>query len=68
MIDRINEQPTAETDRNYIFLNELSNRRSGTDRRKTHTMLNPDIDKRKGERRKKRPGRSIIPTTEPNLW
>ena len=67
MINRIDEQPTAETDRNYIFLNELSNRRNGTDRRKTHTMLNPDIDKRKGERRNKRPGKSIIPTTKPNL-
>ena len=67
MIDRIDEQPTAETDRNYIFLNELTNRRNGTDRRKTHTMLNPDIDKRKGERRIKRSGKSIIPTTKPNL-
>ena len=53
MIDRIDEQPTPLE---YKFYE----RRSGKDRRKIHTMLDPDTDKRKGERRNKTSGKSII--------
>lgn len=45
-MDRIDDHPT---DRNYKYFDE----RSGRDRREIHTMLDPDIDKRKGDRRKK---------------
>lgn len=48
MIDRIDNQPTP-------FGYEDPENRSGEERRKIHTMLDPDIDKRKGERRKKDP-------------
>jgi hypothetical protein len=54
MIDRIDEQPTPETDRNFRLIKLFNNQRSGKDRRKNHTMLNPDKDRRKGDRRKKR--------------
>lgn len=47
MIDRIDEHPTPLEQR--IF-----EKRKGKDRRKMHTMLDPDKDRRKGERRKKR--------------
>jgi hypothetical protein len=47
MPDRINEQPTP--------LNQINHeRRSGKDRRKVHTMVNPDKERRKKDRRKKR--------------
>ena len=48
MIDRIDTHPTP---RDHIYF-EL---RSGKDRRKIHTMLDPVIDRRKGDRRKKGP-------------
>jgi hypothetical protein len=47
MIDRINEQPTPRDRKIY-------DKRIGKDRRKIHTMLNPDKDRRKGVRRKKK--------------
>ena len=46
MIDRIDTHPTPH-DRIYI------DQRSGKDRRKIHTMLDPAIDRRKGDRRKR---------------
>ena len=45
MIDRIDNHPTPRGCKD-------SEERSGKDRRKIHTMLDPDIDKRKGDRRK----------------
>ena len=54
MIDRIDEQPTPETDRNFRLIKVFNNQRSRKDRRKIHTMLDPDKDRRKGDRRKKR--------------
>jgi hypothetical protein len=46
MIDRIDSHPTPIA---HTFIEK----RSGTERRKIHTMLDPDIDRRKGERRKR---------------
>ena len=48
MIDKIDEQPTSKNQRIYDM-------RSGKDRRKVHTMVDPDKERRKGDRRKKRP-------------
>ncbi len=45
MIDRIDNHPTPRDDTDF-------EERSGKDRRKIHTMLDPGIDKRKGNRRK----------------
>lgn len=45
MIDRIDNHPTSQ---DYSDFEE----RSGEDRRKIPTMLEPDIDKRKEDRRK----------------
>lgn len=49
MIDRIEMHPTA---RNHMDFDE----RSGEDRRKIPTTLDPDVDKRKGDRRKRNIG------------
>lgn len=46
MIDRIDTHPTSRDGNDY-------EERNGKDRRKIHTMLDPEIDKRKGDRRKK---------------
>jgi hypothetical protein len=46
MIDRIDSHPTSITEK-------FIERRNGEDRRKIFTMLDPDIDRRKGERRKR---------------
>ena len=48
MIDRIDTHPTPRDHINF----EL---RSGKDRRKIHTMLDPAIDRRKRDRRNKEP-------------
>jgi len=48
MIDRIDTQPTSVDHKNYF------DERSGKDRRKIHTMLDPELDRRKGERRRKK--------------
>ena len=45
MIDRIETHPTVDG-YNHINL------RSGKDRRKGYSMVDPDLDRRKGERRK----------------
>lgn len=47
MIDRIDTHPTAKVVR-YV------ERRSGKERRKIHTMLDPQVDRRKGIRREKK--------------
>jgi hypothetical protein len=46
MIDRIDSHPTPTAHR-------IIEKRNGTERRKIYTMLDPDIDRRKGERRKR---------------
>jgi len=51
MIDRIDNRPTPRDDTGF-------EERSGKDRRKIHTMLDPIIDKRKGNRRKMNSGRT----------
>jgi hypothetical protein len=53
MINGIDQPPTPETDRNYRLIEVFNNSRNGKDRRKIHTMLDPDKDRRKGDRRKK---------------
>ena len=45
MIDRIDTQPTSRDSKDF-------DQRSGKDRREMHTMLDPDRDKRKKNRRK----------------
>ena len=47
MIDRIDTHPTGKG------LEDVDER-SGKDRRRIHTMLDPKFDRRKGERRRKR--------------
>ena len=47
MIERKDNYPTL---RDYQDIDE----RSGRERRKAHTMLDPDMDRRKADRRKKR--------------
>ena len=46
MIDRVDTHPTARDYKDF-------DQRSGKDRREVHTMLDPDRDKRKMNRRKK---------------
>jgi hypothetical protein len=46
MIDRIDSHPTP-------IAHRFIEKRRGTERRKIYTMLDPDIDRRKGERRKR---------------
>ena len=47
MTDRIDEQPVPTDHKEF-------EKRIGKDRRKVHTMLDPDKDRRKWNRRKKR--------------
>jgi hypothetical protein len=47
MIDRIYDHPTAHDTQEF-------DERSGKDRRVIHTTVDPDRDRRKGERRKRR--------------
>jgi len=47
MIDRIDTHPTTK-DVRYV------DRRSSKERRKIHTMLDPQVDRRKGTRREKK--------------
>ena len=47
MTERIDEQPTPK---GHKFYDE----RSGKDRRKVHTTVDPDKERRKGDRRKRR--------------
>ena len=51
MIDRIDEQPTPDEGllrRKGVYID----RRSGKDRRRGNTTIDPSKDRRKGERRK----------------
>ena len=51
-IDRIDEQPTAVDQPSLRLRNVFHNRRSGKDRRRGITCMDPQLDRRKGERRK----------------
>ena len=46
MINRIDEHPTPRGVKNF-------DQRKGKDRRKLHTMIDPEKDRRKGDRRRK---------------
>ena len=52
--DRIDEQPTAVDQPSLRLRNVFQDRRSGKDRRKGVTYMDPALDRRKGERRKNR--------------
>jgi hypothetical protein len=52
--DRIDEQPTAVDQPSLRLRNVFQDRRSGKDRRKGITYMDPAMDRRKGERRKNR--------------
>jgi hypothetical protein len=52
MISRIDEQPTPLDKPLFRFRNFYKDRRSGQDRRRGSTMIDPALDRRKGERRK----------------
>jgi len=57
MIDKIDEQPTPDVE----FLRRLGvyhDRRSGKDRRRGFTVIDPSKDRRKGERRKQKTTRA----------
>jgi hypothetical protein len=54
MISRIDEQPTSIDKPLFRFRNFYKDRRSGQDRRRGSTMIDPALDRRKGERRKYR--------------
>ena len=56
MIDRIDEQPTPLAEPYLRIRNVFNNRRSGRDRRKGWTMMDPKYDRRKAERRERRSG------------
>jgi hypothetical protein len=53
MIDRIDERPTSKN-------HKLYDQRSGEDRRKVHTMIDPDKERRKGDRRKRDQERKLL--------
>ena len=50
-IDRVDEQPTAVDQPLMRLRNVFQDRRSGKDRRKGVTHMDPALDRRKGERR-----------------
>jgi hypothetical protein len=54
MISRIDEQPTSIDKPLFRFRNFYKDRRSGQDRRRGSTMIDPALDRRKRERRKYR--------------
>ena len=54
MISRIDEQPTSLDKPLFRFRNFYKDRRSGQDRRRGSTMIDPAFDRRKRERRKYR--------------
>ena len=54
MISRIDEQPTPLDKPLFKFWNFYKDRRSGRERRRGSTMIDPARDRRKGERRKYR--------------
>ena len=51
-IDRIDEQPTIVDQPSLRLRNVYKNRRSGIDRRRGITCMDPQLDRRKEERRK----------------
>ena len=51
-IERIDQQPTAIDQPLLRLRNVIQNRRSGKDRRRGVTYMDPALDRRKGERRK----------------
>jgi hypothetical protein len=51
-IDRVDEQPTIVDQPSLRLRNVYQNRRSGKDRRVGITCMDPELDRRKGERRK----------------
>ena len=51
-IERIDQQPTAIDQPLLRLRNVIQNRRSGKDRRRGFTYVDPAMDRRKGERRK----------------
>ena len=53
-IERIDQQPTAVDQPLLRLRNVILNRRSGKDRRRGVTHMDPALDRRKGERRKNR--------------
>ena len=54
MISRIDEQPTPADKPLFRFRYLYKDRRSGQDRRKGSTIIDPDLDRRKRARRKYR--------------
>jgi hypothetical protein len=54
MISRIDEQPTPIDKPLLKFRHLYKDRRSGQDRRRGSTMIDPALDRRKRERRKYR--------------
>jgi hypothetical protein len=54
MISRIDEQPTPLDKPLFRFRHFYKDRRSGQDRRRGSTMMDPAMDRRKRERRKYR--------------
>lgn len=54
MISRIDEQPTSSGESLFRFRTFYKDRRSGQDRRRGSTMIDPALDRRKRERRKGR--------------
>jgi hypothetical protein len=54
MISRVDEQPTPLDKPLFRFRHLFKDRRSGQDRRRGSTMMDPALDRRKGERRKYR--------------
>jgi hypothetical protein len=54
MISRIDEQPTSIDKPLFRFRNFYKDRCSGQDRRRGSTMIDPALDRRKGERKKYR--------------
>jgi hypothetical protein len=53
MIDRIDEQPTPDEE-HLRRIGVYHDRRSGKDRRRGYTVIDPSKDRRKGERRKQK--------------
>ena len=51
-IDRVDEQPTIVDEPSLRLRNVFQNRRNGKDRRVGITCMDPELDRRKGERRK----------------
>jgi hypothetical protein len=53
MLDKIDEQPTPDEE-HLRRIGVYHDRRSGKDRRRGYTVIDPSKDRRKGERRKQK--------------